>query len=110
MQQQQAMTGCQKYIQLSSWKRLILIAGMLPSAGLLAMFAPSQAAYADAGWPQTVFICQAGHGGNGGIANNQSAGAGGAPGGGCTYGNKGGDGAPGGDHGSPGGNGGNVIL
>ena len=105
--QQQAMTGCQKHIQLSSWKRLILITGMLLSSELLTMLAPSQAAYA---WPQTVFICRAGHGGNGGFANNRSAGASGAPGGGCTYGNRGGDGAPGGDHGSPGGLGGNVIL
>ena len=83
---------------------------MLLSVGLLTMLAPSQAAYAETGGPQVIFICQAGNGGNGGIAINGSAGAGGAPGGSCVYGNKGGDGAPGGDHGSPGGNGGNVVL
>jgi len=83
---------------------------MLLPGGSLAILVPSQAAYADAGWPQTFFICRAGDGGNGGVANNGSAGAGGAPGGDCVNGPKGGNGAPGGDHGSPGGMGGNIVL
>src|SRR3989442_14093421 len=106
----QVMTDSQKRVHLSLWKRLILIAGMLLPGVSLAMLAPSQAAYAEAGWPQTIFICRAGDGGNGGVADHGSNGAAGAPGGDCTYGPHGGAGAPGGDHGSPGGPGGNVIL
>ncbi len=110
------MKDSQKHVRLALWKRLILIAGMLLPAGSLALLAPSQAAYADGSWwPQSVFICRAGHGGNGGIANNGSSGAGGSPGGDCTNGPHGGNGAPGGNGGpgqtaSPGGPGGNVVL
>src|SRR4051812_27109648 len=100
MLKQQAMAGSQKHVQLSLWKRLILIAGMLLPGASLAMLVPSQVAYAEAGWPQTIFICRAGDGGNGGFADHGSSGASGAPGGDCTYGPKGGNAAPGGDHGS----------
>jgi hypothetical protein len=107
MLKQQALAGSQKYIQLSAWKRLILIAGMLLPGGLLAMFVPSQAAYADGGWwPQSIFICRAGDGGPGGVATNESNGAAGGSGGDCTNGPHGGTGGAGGDHGSAGGPGG----
>src|SRR5436853_6294343 len=106
----QAMTDSQKRVHLSLWKRLILIAGILLPGVSLAMLAPSQAAYAEAGWPQAFIICRAAEGGHGGIAINGSNGANGAPGGDCAIGPHGGAGAPGGDHGSPGGNGGAVIL
>lgn len=102
------MTGSQKRAQLSLWKRLILIAGMLLPGGSLAMLVPSQTAYAEASWPLGSFICRAGDGGNGGIAINGSNGAVGGSGGSCVNGNKGGDGGAGGDHGSPGGPGGSV--
>ena len=108
MLKRQVMAGSQKYIQLSGWKRLILIAGMLLPGGSLAALVPSQAAYAEAGWPQSIFMCRAGDGGNGGVADNASNGAAGAPGGDCVNGPKGGTGGAGGDHGSPGGPGGNV--
>ena len=107
MLRQQMMTSSQKRVQLSLWKRLILIAGMLLPGGSLAMLVPSQTAYAEASWPSG-FICRAGDGGNGGIAINGSNGADGAPGGDCVNGPKGGTGGSGGDHGSPGGLGGNV--
>jgi hypothetical protein len=110
MLKQQTMAGRPKCVQLSVWKRLILIAVMLLPGGSLTMLAPSQTAYADSGGPQNVFICRAGDGGNGGTAINGSNGAAGAPGGDCTNGFKAGSGAPGGDHGSPGGPGGDLIL
>jgi hypothetical protein len=100
----------QKYCQLSAWRRLILIASILFPAGSLVAFVPSQAAYAQAGWSQPPFICQAGRGGNGGIADNGSSGANGASGGDCVNGPRGGDGAAGGQNNSPGGQGGNVYL
>ena len=107
MLKQQALVRSQKYIQLSVCKQLLLIASILLGGVLLA---PNQAAYANGSWwPQTIFICRAGVGGNGGIATNGSNGAAGAQGGDCTYGPHGGNGAAGGDHGSPGGPGGNVF-
>ncbi|HEY4036352.1 MAG TPA: hypothetical protein VGL94_20535 [Ktedonobacteraceae bacterium] len=109
MRKQQAMTESHKHAELSIWKRLILIVGMLLSGGSLAALVPSQTAYADAGWPQSVFICRAGDGGNGGAANNESNGAAGGTGGDCVNGPKGGTGGAGGDQGSPGGPGGNVA-
>lgn len=109
MRKQQAMAGSQKYIQLSAWKRLILIAGMFFPGGSLAALIPSQAANAQSGWSQPPFICRAGRGGNGGLADNQSSGANGATGGDCVNGPRGGNGAPGGLNSSPGGSGGNVF-
>src|SRR5271157_6030763 len=104
MFKQQAVARSQQYIQLPVCKRLLLIASILLGVVLLA---PNQAAYANGSWwPQTIFICRAGDGGNGGIATNGSNGAAGAAGGDCTYGLHGGNGAAGGDHGSPGGPGG----
>lgn len=113
MRKRQAMAGSQKHVQLALWKRLLLIAGMLLPGGSLAMLAPSQTAYAKAGWPQGFFICRAGDGGNGGIANNQSNGAHGRPGGDCTNGPSAGRGGPGGSSsgiGGPGGSGGPVVF
>ena len=110
MRKRQAMAGRQKHVQLALWKRLLLIASMLLPGGSLAMLAPSQTAYAEAGWPQTIFICRAGDGGNGGVATNGSNGAAGGSGGDCSFGPHGGAGGVGGDHGSPGGPGGHVIL
>jgi hypothetical protein len=99
----------QEYIQLSVWKRLILIASML-FAGSLAVLVPSQAAYAQSGWSQPLFICRAGRGGNGGIADNGSSGANGTSGGDCVNGPRGGDEAAGWQNNSPGCQVGNVYL
>jgi len=109
MLKQQVMTASQKKLQFSLWKRLILIASMLLPGGSLAMLVPSQAAYANPSWPQINSTCRAGDGGPGGTAINSPVGAGGAPGGDCVFGNKGGTGGSGGDHGSAGGPGGNVV-
>lgn len=103
------MTDRPKHVQLSAWKRLILIASILPGVSFATLI-PSHTAYANSGWPQSVFICRAGDGGSGGVAINGSNGAAGAPGGDCTNGPRAGQGAPGGDHGSAGGPGGNIIL
>lgn len=110
MLKQQEMVMRQKHVGLCVWKRLILIAGMLLPGGSLAALAPSQAAYAQSGWSQSPFICRAGNGGNGGIADNRSSGANGGTGGDCVNGPRGGDGAPGGMNSSPGGAGGNVFY
>jgi hypothetical protein len=109
MRKQSAMTRGQKHVQLCIWKRLILIPTLLFSGGLLVTLAPGQVAYAEASWPQNVFLCRAGDGGNGGVANNGSNGAAGAPGGDCVNGPKAGNGGAGGDHGSPGGLGGSIV-
>lgn len=105
---QHVMGEGQKYGQFAVWKRLILIVSML-FVGSIAALIPSQAAYAQSGWSQPPFICWAGHGGNGGIADNGSSGANGATGGDCVNGPRGGDGASGGQNNSPGGPGGNVL-
>jgi hypothetical protein len=105
---QHVMAGSQKHARFCGWKRLILIAGMLLPGGVFAILVPSQAAYAQAG-AQSPFICQAGHGGNGGIANHGSSGANGTSGGGCVNGPRGGDAATGGQNDSPGGPGGNIL-
>jgi hypothetical protein len=110
MSEQQVRVGSQKYVELSMWKRLVLIAGMLLPAGSLAALVPSQTVYAQTGWSQPTFICRAGRGGNGGIADNESSGGNGATGGDCVNGPGGGDGAAGGQNASPGGQGGNVFV
>jgi hypothetical protein len=101
------MTENQKHVRLSLWKRLILIAGILLPGGSFVMLVPSQAVHA---WARSPFICRAGWGGNGGIADNRSSGANGGTGGDCVNGPRGGDGAPGGLNSSPGGQGGNVYY
>ena len=110
MLKQQVIIESQKYVELSMWKRLVLIAGMLLPAGSLVALAPGQTVYAQTGWSQPPFICRAGHGGNGGIADNESSGGNGATGGDCVNGPRGGDGAAGGQNASPGGQGGNVFY
>ncbi len=110
MLKQHTMGKGQKYGQLSVWRRLIIIASMLLPAGSLVVLAPSQTVYAQTGWSQSPFICRAGRGGNGGIADNESSGANGATGGDCVNGPRGGDGAQGGQNYSPGGQGGNVFF
>ena len=109
MLKRQALAKSQNYIQLSVWKQLLLIASILLPGGASATLIPSQTAYAQAGWSQPPFICWAGRGGNGGIADNGSSGADGATGGDCVNGPRGGDGASGGQNNSPGGSGGNVL-
>jgi hypothetical protein len=110
MLKQQALARSQEYIQLPVWKRLFLIASILIPGGASVTLIPVQTAYAQAGWSQPPFICWAGHGGNGGIADNGSSGANGATGGDCVNGPRGGDGAAGGQNNSPGGPGGNVYY
>jgi len=85
------MIGSQKHVQLSWWKRLILIASIL-LGGSLTTLVPTQAAYASVSQPQGPFICRAGSGGNGGVANNGSDGGFGALDGDCTNGPHGGRG------------------
>jgi hypothetical protein len=80
MLKQQMRIDSQKYVELSMWKWLVLIAGMLLPAGSLVALAPSQTVYAQTGWSQPTFICRAGRGGNGGIADNESSGGNGATG------------------------------
>lgn len=103
------MAARPKHVQLSVWKRLILIASILPGVSFATLI-PCQAAYANSSGPQTIFTCRAGDGGNGGVAIGDSTTANGAPGGDCVYGPKAGHGGPGGNHGSAGGPGGNLIL
>jgi uncharacterized membrane protein YgcG len=107
-QQQMAREG-QKHIELSAWKRLLLIAGMLFLGGLLIALIPSQTVSAQTGRSKHHFICWAGNGGNGGVAMNRSSGANGGAGGDCVDGPRGGDAGSGGQVGSPGGSGGNVL-
>ncbi len=108
LQQQMAREG-QKHVQLSAWKRLLLIAGLFLVGGLLLFLVPSQTVSAQTGRSQPSFICWAGNGGNGGIATNRSSGANGGAGGDCVNGPRGGDAGSGGEVGSPGGSGGNVL-
>ncbi len=110
MLEQYMITESQKYVGLSLWKRLILIAGILLPGGSLVVFIPSQTVYAQNGWSGAPFTCRAGWGGNGGFADNRSSGANGGTGGDCVNGPRGGDGAPGGLNSSPGGQGGNVYY
>ncbi len=110
MLKQQIVEKDQKHGRPAAWKRLVLIVGMLLPAGSLIALAPSQTVYAQTGWSQSPFICRAGHGGNGGIADNESSGGNGATGGDCVNGPRGGDGSQGGQNYSPGGQGGNVFF
>jgi hypothetical protein len=103
---QRVRVGSPKHVGLAAWKRLILIAGMLLPGEALAALVPSQTAYAQ----MSPFMCGAGHGGDGGLANHGSSGANGASGGGCVNGLKGGDAQTGGQNDSPGGPGGNVYY
>ena len=91
----------QKHIQLSAWKRLLLIAGMFLLGESLIVLVPSQTVSAQTSRSQPPFICWAGNGGNGGIATNRSSGASGAAGGDCVNGPRGGDAGSGGEVGSP---------
>jgi uncharacterized membrane protein YgcG len=108
LQQQMAREG-RKHVELSAWKRLLLIVGMLLLGGLLTVLIPSQTVSAQTGRSKHHFICWAGNGGNGGIATNRSSGANGGAGGDCVDGPRGGDAGSGGQVGSPGGSGGNVL-
>jgi hypothetical protein len=110
MLKQQVMAGGQKDVGLAAWKRLVLIVGMFLPVGSLIALAPGQTVYAQTGWSQPPFICRAGRGGNGGIADNESSGGNGATGGDCVNGPRGGDGSQGGQNYSPGGQGGNVFY
>jgi hypothetical protein len=101
MLKKQSMIGSQKSFQISSWKRMALVAAMLFSGGSLAGFVPSQMVYAHSNGPTThrhsghkgrstqtrslklLFICKAGNGGKGGSATKKSSGAAGGSGGNC---------------------------
>src|SRR5690348_4386378 len=109
MLERRARIEGQKHVGLSLWKRLILIASILLPGGSLATLIPGQTAYAQVGWSRPPFVCDAGHGGDGGIANHGSGGANGTAGGDCTNGPRGGDGAAGGQNNSFGGPGGNIL-
>lgn len=102
MLMQQEMTARIKNFQIPLWQRLSLVTATLLSGGSLAALAPSQMAYAhrsrshtrsharDIGYStptnviEMLIICEAGNGGTGGSATENSSGAGGGPGGGCA--------------------------
>ena len=99
---QQEMTDSKKNFQIPSWQRISLVTATLLSGGLLTSLASSQV-YASSNHLHThhhhvryrgystptnviemLIICEAGNGGKGGVATENSSGAGGGPGGGCV--------------------------